>query len=233
MKKLLSVLFALVLAFGFLLGPGNVSSAADKEHFTPQELKEIKAKLLEIGVYKKDIPHLINKLKKGEVWDSMNPSVVDKVPKEELTPTLDDPVKVYRFKDGSVIRNEVQKPDDSGMITPMSARCGTGYCNFYGYTVSGSTGVISAFFKADFCINYGKYAADHISKVYDKRIIVIGAGYTNSSLKIVRAYEDTYEGRDAYARLYFEVTGVQGWFTSGSYLRFYVGKDKYHASHAF
>ncbi len=62
----------------------------------------------DLGIDKATQNKLIEKLKRGEMLDSMNPEKLSQIPEDTLTATLEEPVKTYTFPDGSVIKVEIK-----------------------------------------------------------------------------------------------------------------------------
>jgi hypothetical protein len=168
-----------------------------------EQRKELEEKLASKGIKKETINSLISKLERGEIWDSLNPDVVEKVDSKLINPSIDNPYVFYTFPDGSYIESSISKTNDS--IGIMASTCGTGYCYYTKQKISRYTSLVDAFYYADFTINYG--AADRISYLYpDYSIEVLGGTWTDDKLEYIRSTEDTYNNLNAKARLKFTYT---------------------------
>jgi hypothetical protein len=110
MKKIMSIILVLVL----VLGVGVNSFAMSKENNNSNYAFGFKNKGTLIKyLIKNNVPVekrkiLIKKIENGEVWDSCNPTNLEKVPQDfyKLDPKEESQIKYYRFNDGSFIKIE-------------------------------------------------------------------------------------------------------------------------------
>jgi hypothetical protein len=212
-----TVLFTFIGGYSVLASDGGDDNNILIDGLTEKEVRE---ELIEFGIHEKDVPHLIQKIKDGEQWDSMNEEKINAVPSEKISATLDNPIVEYRFEDGSLYKSSIE-PTELSILS-----CGSGYCNYNNYKVSESNWGISVSFRANFSIV--KNGADRISSVRDKFVRVVGGTYDDAVLKIDRKKEQY--GNSARASLTFKVTGIRGWISSTCYLRLYVGNDTFYTT---
>lgn len=223
MKKLLSTIlsicFILTLSIDTVAAQPSNSENIEGQNlkFSENELKKIEnemkkwSKIIDQDQQNK----LLNKLKNGEIWDSINH---DKKMKSLLQPKE----KEFQFteEDGSLtIGTMFTYPDGSVTITSISggtSSCGTGYCNYKGRKILETDFTQSGEFKANYTIVQDD--DDYISKVYDYLIVSGQDNYSDAVLKI----EDKYEAYSdpAYAYLRWQASGYT------HYVKLYVGNDK-------
>lgn len=186
------------------------ASATSSTEITSKSIKDIKTNLSAMGVDSKTQNSLIDKLKSGQIWDSMNPEMQDKgIVSTTSSIDLDgNKVTITKtvYPDGSVSVVSITVPSKSNgsgdIVTPQdvgggSSSCGSGYCNTYGAKVDGGNGVVTASFLADYSIVNGGY--DSILKVYQPSVKVYFGSYENvSGPNILRAQETQYQSARAY-----------------------------------
>jgi hypothetical protein len=216
MKKLFTLVLILSLGVSSLAGIGF---AEEESVLSSEQEIELRQKLVENGTKEKKIDALIEKLKRGELWDSMNPDKVSKVPEHKLIATMEDPEKFHRFPDGSYIKSSISIPEQEVGIQG----CYTGFCKLKGLTVSRDDGTLEAEFKADITLQQG--AEDKIDLVYDGMVTKWAGSLKNEpEPTIIRAIEDTRWNQPAYANMKI-VTETAGAYTNTNYLKLYVGND--------
>ncbi|MED1953584.1 hypothetical protein [Brevibacillus centrosporus] len=147
---------------------------------------------------------------------------------DQLKVSVEEPVKIYTFPDGSVIKRELQvlsesttQPSDS-KIQPLATSCGTGYCTYTKILIRETNNVVGAEFKADFTIVNG--GNDYISRVYDYNIAVNGGVYVLEKFEINRDTETLSYSAEAELSFQVQIAGVHG---KTHRVKLFVGKDKY------
>lgn len=207
MKKLL----ALVLVAAVVIFSAQVSLAAsEKVVLTNQQEEMMRQNLTELGIDKPTQSKLIEKLNKGEIWDSMDPKKVEEA-EGKLKVSIKEPVKRHTFPDGSVVQIQ---------LSGGTSSCGTGYCVYRGVEVRKTDGSATGKFKADYTIISSGY--DSISSVYDPEILILGGTYSNDSL-VINIPQETVSYA-AQATLKFTVS-LNNTGTSTYYLKLYVGSN--------
>ncbi|GBF10237.1 hypothetical protein TEPIDINF_001741 [Tepidibacillus infernus] len=192
---------------------GQVSAASSLDNITKEQIREIKENLTEMGVDEKTQNSLINKLKEGQIWDSMNVKMKDKGITNTILKTDANGTKVQSTKtvypDGSVnvVNITIPSPElDSEFsvqdVSGGTASCGSGYCNYYGVKVDGGNGIVNASFLADYTFVDGGY--DYISKAYQPRVEVYFGSFSDvTGPVILRAKETSYQSARAYLKWTF------------------------------
>ncbi|WP_433945593.1 hypothetical protein [Paenibacillus sp. SN-8-1] len=167
------------------------------------------------GVDKATQEKLLEKIKNGELLDSMNPEKA----KDGVTTTTRPKVSVKStntpagfssktvFPDGSYITVSVTPPsstsNDGGMstqdVTPGPGTvCGSGYCAIRDAKVKWDNGVVSAYFLADYTFAYGTGGYDTINRVYQPSVYCLAGSYSDlSGPTIIRATETYYQSAKA------------------------------------
>ncbi len=225
MKKYLSMLLALIMVFSL----STAAFASSNEiQLSPTDKQELHKNLTELGITQKTQSKLIQKLERGQVWDSMNPDMISKVPANALTPTENSPIKRFVFPDGSVIQVEMSPNNtpesESHLFMAMSSSSGSGYYSYTDKKISITSGLVGYGFYADFTLVNGSY--DYISDVYDPFVNVIGGSGSINSLNIDRSTETST--RPATATLSVQVDFAGGVAASGTHiLKFEVSNDSY------
>jgi len=234
-RKLFIVLIAIMmLVLSTFSVMAKQSDSIDKE-----TVKEIKVNLKELGIDDKTSNELINKLLKGEKWDSFNAEKVSKIAVEDLIPTYNDPVKRVVFEDGSVILNEldfsectiVRTSSEMDILNIANAAGASRAYNKVYYNnvkVSGKKGLCGGGFYADYYIDYAY--CDSISAVRDSYINVVGGSYSNKILTLNREFESTVSQIEAEATLNADISYILGIGGAETFtLKMYVAKDTMHS----
>ncbi|MEJ8305850.1 hypothetical protein [Saccharibacillus sacchari] len=173
---------------------------------------EISERMREDGASEEDIQNVITKLKKGEVLDSEKPVSSNKTispfslqetneVQPELAATLDNPVAVQRFPDGSYkkVGIELEKSEISVMSNTTSL-----YFNVYG-----TSPTARASYNTSAVIDT-HLGASYITGVSGINIIAYGGNFLNEKLSIIRATEIRSKSIPAIAELYFKETNFVG-----------------------
>lgn len=183
-----------------------------------------------MGVDKGIQDKLLRKLQNGQIWDSMNPEKLRKVPTGALTPTLKEPIKRYVFPDGSVIVSEIEnlgtpvfvKKSGSGVVGISGG--GTGYYQYVNKKISYKGALYGYGFYADFTLVNGAY--DYIDDVYDPFVNVVGGSGSINSCMINKSKESSTKPARATCSVQLDFAG--GVVGSGTHiLELTVGKDTY------
>ena len=224
MRRIIKNFLVLGLALMIIFGT-QVSTFAQEQNIniSSKELKELRTNLQELGIDDKTQDSLIKKLYNGEVWDSMNPNEIAKVPTDLLTPSINEPIKIYKFPDGSVIKREIKIPEDTNLIFRSP---GSGYTTYRNVLISENNGTVGASFRAD--MGFAQEGYDEILEVYDYQITVVAGSYSDVELNIYRRKETSTS--PAYAYLRFHFTSNQGGIQlldKTCYLKLYVQNDSY------
>lgn len=186
---------------------------------------------------------LIAKLKKGELWDSINknenPVGTYEVPSKENENIVET---VSTYKDGSIsvaaveptIVEDFSSEIPTNIITPFAVDPGTvtggsGYKNFQKAKAYVYAGVANAHFYANFTLVQGGY--DKISNVYDYKIVGVGGTASYDNLKITRATETS--SNKASAKLDFTWNAFNGASSTTCWLKLNVGKDTYGTTYSY
>ncbi|MGO1369248.1 MAG: hypothetical protein ACTHVE_11630 [Senegalia sp. (in: firmicutes)] len=207
MKKLVISFIMLVLVFSTM----NVSASnlKEKDDF---KADEIRIELKKLGVEENIINDLIDKAKRGEIWDSLSGEYSDLKPqivRDGYTKTI--------YPDGSVSVTTINKPITPKIVTGGDWTSGSGYRAVKGALVKENNGVISMKFYADFEQHYTGTAI--ITKVRDPEITTAGL-YSNETLKIYKGSRNP-----AKARLSAKVE-IKGWFSTTAWLQLNVNGTK-------
>ncbi|MED2743063.1 hypothetical protein [Brevibacillus porteri] len=222
MKSLVSTILSICLVLTLSIDSvGAQSSNIEKDEvkvqkFTENELKKIEQ---EMEKWSKLIDEnkryeLLDKLRNGEVWDSINHE-------KKMKSLVQPEEKKFEFTeaDGSVTAGTMfTYPDGSITITSVSggtSTCGTGYCNYKGRKVLETDFTQSGEFKANYTTVQDD--DDYISKVYDYVIVAGNDSYSDAELSIDTKYESY--GDPAYAYLRWQASGYT------HYVKLYVGDD--------
>lgn len=237
MKKVFALSSIFILIAGFNLSNINRSFAEplnkdvsihNVKKYNSQEnlFEEIRLELEKNNISKDIQNSLIDKLKRGEQWDSMNPQKISQIPDgyfkitEGVTKT-----KRYTFEDGSFIEQVVDVPIARQLrsVSGWSVSNGTGYHSVKGAKVVVSRGICSVGFFADYTIN--NRANDRIDKVYDEFAKVIAGSYSNLELELI-SNEESANG-PAEAKVSADITYVAGIGASNrEWIKLLVGDDK-------
>ncbi len=235
MKK---IMFLSVLLLSVVLG--SFTSFADQKDIDvidaneitiSNDLKlEIKESLDELGIDETTQDSLINKLEKGEIWDSMDKEQVSQIPEDYFNVSEKEPVKRYTFPDGSVIEQKIEIPTTKSQsnISPSaisggSVVSGSGYTTYKGVKVSKTSGLMGMGFYANYTFVQG--GSDIIESVYDRWVKVVGGSYSVDTFQITRKTE--VSGNPATAKLIADISWVGGVTGSGTeWLYLNVGNDR-------
>lgn len=94
-NRLLCALFS-VLAFTTAITPTFAMSNDQVQSTKSFDESNLRQNLQKLDIDKKTQDKIIAKAKKGELWDSQNPKMLAKVPKQALTPSLEGSCKKIR-----------------------------------------------------------------------------------------------------------------------------------------
>lgn len=198
-------------AFASATTTDDTIMTTEKNDFNENETREF---LEENGVPNDKIDVLLEKLENDELWDCYKKENLKDLPKDFNTLDLNEEgsVKYYRFEDGSFIKNEFIKNEDStyeeikpgdiNLLGTSSSSFGTQYTD---YTIKKTQGSITAQFKADFWrARYG-YGASEITNAYSGKV---KGNYTDGTydLEDARPKEDLVYHLPAKENLIFPVT---------------------------
>lgn len=248
MKKIISILlvFALVVSLGATASLAKTTEEKELKRITKEEEKEIRKGLQELKVSEAKQNKLIDKLNKGEVWDAHNLKKLKEVEKE-ITPTPEEPVKIYEFEDGSILRNSIEiieETEGEGLpadyegtegeelvsgqakVYISSSTSGSGYVTKKA-RVESFSGAILSYFHTTFTIVNNGY--DYINSVYDRKIYAAGYTFSVDSFGVTKKYENA-DGK-ARAALRFDATTWNGWYSTNWTLRLNVGSNTWSASY--
>jgi len=191
---------------------------------------------------------LINKFNEGRAWDSL-----DQNSQPVLTYTVSNDGQkelVSTYKDGSILVSAIDpalvefnvpeiptsekslkivKDGPSRAVDPGTVTGGSGYKSYKKAKVYSSSGIVSAYFYANFTIVQG--GKDYISSVYDYKLTGIGGTATVDNFRIVRKTE-TLDNK-ASAKLDFTFAPFNGTASTTCWLKLFVGGDKYSSDRAF
>lgn len=206
--------FLLVLVIIFILGCLPVGAA---EHLDFEKEQLLRQGLTELHISPQVQAQLIEKLQRGEMWDSMNPEKIALLPAAALCPTPDKPVRRIIFEDGSVLeyRMEFLNAPVSILRTPMPVY-------YYNVKVSATDGANGGGFFADYYIDGN--GNDGITAVRDPYLNVLLGSYSNLQCQIVRGVENTRSKIPAEATLTAQITNPLG--SSTFHIKMLVGNDK-------
>jgi len=235
-----------------ILSTGVVAHADEgikKDSVFPQKYKTEEHELINF-FNNYDVPYslqieLLEKLRKGKKWDSLNNEKA--ISKEKRL--NDDGVEeiVSRFKDGSIVVNsgdtelfefkelyiesdlkkmENIKNSPQGIVSGGTVTGGSGYKSYKKAKVYSNTGVLNASFYANFTLVQN--GNDFISNAYDYSIQGKLGVASFQSLKIIKKTE-SLDGR-AQAKLDFSYKAAEDVVNSTYWLKLYVGNDKYSSS---
>lgn len=245
LKKIGLIVTTLLLSVGFVsIGNVNTTKAATIPQLSKQSISQLKRNFSDLNISNKVQDKLLEKIKKGELIDSMNPKKLEAV-SNLITPTLDQPYKTYTFEDGSKITSgitvldeeKVEPKEDTNLIQPLGSgtvdvthqASGTGYTNITAY-VWYSDAMFNASFHAKFTLVNGGY--DYISSVYDPNVTTFGYTWSQSHFGIDKSHENSTGRAKASLRgqLYLFGTGV---YSTTAYLNLYVGKNSYSSTSGY
>lgn len=212
-RMMLHVLLFSLLVSLFLLPAESFASTSDAK-YTDDEITEIRDFLEELGVDTETQDQLITKLENGEIWDSMNPELIESLPEYYHTVNLDEPFKEYVFPDGSVYQLELTPIDLDKLQTATTC---TGCNEETYYEFSRTSGTVSLTALADFKWYWNGGLNSEIYQIYSARARVIGGTATKPDITYVNKVHDR---ADNYAHGYIssQITQSQTSFTAELHL---------------
>lgn len=238
--SVLSVGLLFPLSSNVLAEPSNeLSTAASLENF-----QAITQSFDQNGIDEATQEKLIEKVKNGELLDSLNPQKASEgitTTDYEKSVAGSEPLEGYTsktvFPDGSFITMKVTPTkvtpydEENDGITPQDVTpgsgsvCGSGYCNIVDAKVSYDTGVIYAEFLANYTIANGGY--DSITKVYQPKVKIWLGSYSNLQKPVIDRGTETYyqSAKASMTWTYISPTG-----TAQQFLILNVQNDKATAS---
>lgn len=139
--------------------------------------------LMKIGVKRKYLANLMNKLAKGELLDSMKKEYENVLPSEQRFENglLEEK---YYYPDGSVKILKISAGTFAGKISGGTYNSGSYWCTWNNARVFGSWGFVTMSFRASF---EGAKGAGIIHSVFNGSVTPAGVTFKNKSLKINRA----------------------------------------------
>lgn len=182
-------------------------------------LKDVENMLAEEGIERDVINHLIEKLRKGETWDSQ---------KEEyrhLKPQIDTPTyKKTVYPDGSVSIEKIK----GGRTTALTRNI----TEVKNVEISKIAFIINAYFYMDYKKDTSSGLA-LITRQYDVNVFCYGGDVINQS----RGYSAAWS-KSPYAYVQFQVTSSMGFPSGGEpgkicYLRGYASSDGHWVSYSY
>lgn len=267
MKKIVAGLMVPVLALSLTTGIESAEASKKTSKQNNVEINSTMTKIPEKDVlaiqeffnkYNVDLTtqnDLLNKLEKGEVWDSLkeNTQPINII---ESSDEEGNKEQIEVYEDGSIsvttIAPEIVETFDepfeqplletptsgsgTGLIQPMDVHIGTGtvtsgsgYRAYKHVQVRKSIGIADAHFYADFTLVQG--GMDFIQRVYDYKLVGQGGSANFNSLRIVRAKET--QDYKASAKLDFTFVLVNGAGSTSCWLKLFVGKDTYSSAYSY
>jgi hypothetical protein len=238
-KKVIAIILSLVtiLSMGLSTSIYADENQTNKINITEEEETQLVTFLHENGIDDKTADKLINKFKKGIMWDSLKEEYKNMEPTSIIESPDGTVIKKFVYPDGSVSVNTLvvpkyleQSSDDQTIGTQYVGGgtwiSGTGYRTCIGAHVSFNYGLISGAFDTDFTLVDGGY--DYISRVYNPQAHIIGGSISDVSLTITRATESAYQPTEA--RLQFITTIYGGSGGNISWLTLNVGDNTYYST---
>ncbi|ENQ3081232.1 hypothetical protein ACEOWG_004598 [Bacillus cereus] len=236
-NKIFTSMLTLSLSFGVFFTSSSFAAEKDDIKLETKAIQIQKQKGYEIQRIKDEYSDkkvqdkLIEKVKKGQMLDSINPEkqalgVKEKINETTTITTYPDGSKEVSGVDYSQAKfyddkgNEVERPQDS--ISGGTWTSGSGYACVKGAKVYRQNyGQFSAEYYADFCYHNGAY--DKLDRVYGRIIDASGGSYSIENEGVFRTWEtSTYS---AYGGVKFNYTSSSG--GSGTkYLYIRVGNDR-------
>lgn len=222
MKKFAILSMSAFISFGFInnifISDVKASSIEKNSNtfYSNIDLEEVKNNLTSLGIDEETQNKLINKLINGEVWDSLNPKCLEKVPKSFFNISFDNPINRYEFPDGSVIEVGIKFPEGfeldnierAGSISGGTSSSGTGYSSIKGAEIYRYAGMYSLGFYADFTLVNGGY--DYISNVYSPWTKSAASNITYPELLIYSKNESISGPARAELRAQVDYLGIVG-----------------------
>lgn len=238
MKKILiATILSIVLTMGLGVASGSVSASEIEQTTHTLSNDDIKSLKEFFKTYKvsKDTQYLlIDKLNKGELWDSLKGQEPVSVSEIEVRKDVVETIATYN--DGSIVVSgfEPDITEEVAVVSPFAVDPGTvtggsGYTNHKGAKVYVYVGVANAHFYSDFTLVNG--GNDYISSVYDYKIVGIGGAATYNNLAITKKTE-SLDGK-ASAKLDFTWIAFNGSTSATCWLRLNVGGDTYGSTYSY
>jgi len=214
--------------------------AVEKSHYSlpSEDVQSLKEFLSAYNVEETTQKNLIDKLERGEIWDSITGQ--EPVSTYEITKENDAVETISTFADGSIVVSTIEPtivevvPASEVNVNPLAVDPGTitsgsGYKSFKKAKAYVYSGIANAHFYADFTIVNG--GNDYITRVYDYKIVGIGGGATYDDLRIVRPTENL-SGK-ASAKLDFTYVAFNGAGSTTCWLKLFVGNDSYSTDYSY
>lgn len=193
--------------------------------FTEEEKSYLANWLIENGVNENTKDKLMEKLEKGEMWDSIsggNPVKIEK---------LDEMTEKTIYEDGSIIvsGSELENNKNNRALSGGTTQSGSGYISRLNVKVYQNSGVINAHFYANYTNANGGY--DIIDSIRDPKVVTVGGTVSDIKLKMVKRREDA--GGHAQARLSFTVSSYGGVVGGNCWLDLRVGGDNAYTKYSY
>jgi hypothetical protein len=159
--SVLAVVGLLIVGAGIAGGVSSASAAPRSTSSANSDQVDVAYFQAWLARYNVDAPtraRLIEKLKSGQLWDSMKAGAI---PVSQIhRSTSSEDISVATFTDGSIVVSSIEKPTVAapGVIVPYviggcTVSSGTGFSVFTGCTISQDSGTVLLTFKA----SYEKY----------------------------------------------------------------------------
>lgn len=239
MKKKALKVIVLCFTLSIFLSTNGVANASEPEYAQSQyedDLLQLKDFFNQYGVNESIQNELINKINNGQPLDSMKENTEAVSSYVKNTNRVIENVSVYQ--DGSIsvtsVEPVVEEIIGNDFITPFgigggSSNSGSGYVNNKNKKVYYNTGIINAYFFANYTfVNGGN---DYISSAYDPKVVVTFGTHSGMSLKLVRKNE-TLDNK-ATAKLSFDYKMFANQAGGNAWLKLTVGKDKATETHSY
>lgn len=169
---------------------------------------------------------LIAKYENGQLWDSItnskSPTKIEKLDDNSVKRTYaDGSISISSISGGSKTTTESNGSISINSVGGGTSTSGSGYINIKGATVSEYQGVVNAQFLADYTLVNG--GMDYITKVYNKKVVVIGGAASGVTLTMIQKQETLND--PAEAELAFDVTVYSGGGSANGWLQLFVGNN--------
>lgn len=223
MRKFFVVIMTVLMIFSMGITISAESLQLDSSHSNSISKYEVELaqSFSELGIDSKTQKKLIEKLKNGEMLDSMKEENITKELDKGLDVQLNEP-RVITFPDGSkaITGAEIIDYDgdgDIGLTKHKTLAPGNYRIKTYWYA-----GYINAEYIARITIRAGRNN-DYIRQIYDGHYTIIGGDVTSTSIKLERKYETSTDYAHSYYKVHYKLAGISATLT----LNTYVGNDGY------
>lgn len=222
MKRIIALVLSLCICVGLMV-PAFAAPSVNK--MRDAQIEEYQQHWDKLNIDKNTQKKLAEKIKRGEILDSMNPEKIKPIA-HKLRVSNTNPVAEYTFPDGSKIIRSIT-PVDTNKISPLSL-----YADKWVDVKEDRSGIYH-WYKAYIHLDLEGYGNDYIIELSDNSdddySVALGV-VTDYRKNISQKYATSYDPATAYSRIaYTKYDGAQPIISGVSHCYIFVCNGSYYS----